>query len=73
MVDVDILRLSAVRAGLGSKFISKEDKISNILSQLSDWLDLKFDLILKGGTAINRAYLKNINYHLFFDLQNVFF
>lgn len=56
MVDADILRLSAMRAGLGLKFISKEDKISNILSQLSNWSGL--DLVLKGGTALNRAYLK---------------
>ena len=59
MVDADILRLSAIRAGLGLKFISKEDKISNILYQLSNWSGL--DLVLKGGTALNRAYLKDIS------------
>lgn len=61
MVDADILRLSAIRAGLGLKFISKEDKISNILSQLSTWSGFNLDLVLKGGTALNRAYLKNIS------------
>ena len=53
--DGELLRTTAARTGLGLKYISKEDKISNLLSILSDWKDIKF--ALKDGTALNRVYL----------------
>ncbi|MDG6224230.1 MAG: nucleotidyl transferase AbiEii/AbiGii toxin family protein [Candidatus Thermoplasmatota archaeon] len=52
----DIERISRKR-GLGLKFVSKDMKISILLEAISAWEGL--DFALKGGTAINRLYLKN--------------
>ena len=49
------MRITAARTGLGLKYLSKEDKISNLLAILSGWSEIEF--ALKGGTALNRIYL----------------
>lgn len=56
MIDVDILKLQAVKTGLGVKYLSKEERISHLLKQLDEIFSNK-DVILKGGTALNRGYL----------------
>ncbi len=55
MVDLTIMRKIALEKGLSLNYISKEDKLSFLLSQLEKYFD---NCILKGGTAINRAYLQ---------------
>lgn len=53
VLDARKVRQLVARTGLGSKFISKDDRITDILEQVSR----STDVILKGGTAINRIYL----------------
>jgi predicted nucleotidyltransferase component of viral defense system len=55
MIDLDMLKLQAVKTGLGIKYLSKEERISILLSQLNEIFP--DDIILKGGTALNRGYL----------------
>jgi len=55
MIDLDLLRLQAVKTGLGIKYLSKEERISILLSQLHEIFP--DDIVLKGGTALNRGYL----------------
>ena len=55
MIDLDMLKLQAVKTGLGIKYLSKEERISILLSQLNEIF--QDDIILKGGTALNRGYL----------------
>ncbi len=62
-MDIKIIRRLALEKGLSINYICKEDRISNILLQLSKLLDDSF--ILKGGTAINRAHLQEKNYNRF--------
>ncbi len=57
MIDLDMLQLQAVKTGLGIKYLSKEEKISILLNQLND--NFK-NIVLKGGTALNRGYLYSI-------------
>ncbi len=54
MVDREILRLYALRTGLGLKYLSKDEMISVALKQLRPLFP---DVIFKGGTALNRVYL----------------
>ncbi|MBU0497730.1 MAG: nucleotidyl transferase AbiEii/AbiGii toxin family protein [Candidatus Thermoplasmatota archaeon] len=54
-MDLDMLRLQAVKTGLGIKYLSKEERISILLAQLNELFP--DDVILKGGTAFNRGYL----------------
>lgn len=63
MADIKIIRRLALEKGLSINYVCKEDRISNMLLQLSKLLDDNF--ILKGGTAINRAYLQEKNYNRF--------
>ena len=63
VLDLTLLRRAALNKGLSLNYVSKEDKISNLLEQLSNVLDENF--ILKGGTAINRAYLSKKEYNRF--------
>ncbi len=56
MLELADIRRRVARTGLGSKYISKDEKISMILRQISD---LDMDIALKGGTAINRTYLRD--------------
>ncbi len=60
-MDRDIIRTLALKTGFGMKYISKENKISQILDRLSNIFSN--EVVLKGGTAINRVYLqkKGIN------------
>ena len=55
MIDLDMLKLQAVKTGLGIKHLSKEERISILLSQLNEIFS--DDIVLKGGTALNRGYL----------------
>ena len=55
MLDEHLIYSISARTGLGRKFISKEDKISLLLKNVSEWDE--FAMALKGGTAINRLYL----------------
>lgn len=57
MADIEMIKLVAMRTGLGLKFISKDEKISILLSELSKVFGERI-FVLKGGTAINRIYLK---------------
>ncbi len=54
-MDIEIMRYLAAKTGLGLNYISKDEKLSYILSQLSGIFPEQ--VVLKGGTAINRVYL----------------
>lgn len=54
MADPEILRYLSVKTGLGLKFLSKDEKISIALEQLRELFP---EVILKGGTALNRVHL----------------
>jgi hypothetical protein len=54
-MDIRELRRLAAREGISLNYIAKDEKISDALVQLQGFENL----VLKGGTAINRAYLKN--------------
>lgn len=54
MADPEILRYLSIKTGLGLKFLSKDEKISIALEQLRELFP---EVILKGGTALNRVYL----------------
>ncbi|MEF8849066.1 MAG: nucleotidyl transferase AbiEii/AbiGii toxin family protein [Candidatus Thermoplasmatota archaeon] len=60
MIDLDILKLQAVKTGLGIKYLSKEERISLLLKQLNNIFSNQ-QIILKGGTAFNRGYLYEKN------------
>lgn len=56
MIDLDMLRLQAVKTGLGVKYLAKEERVSLLLKELHmNFLDEP--IVLKGGTAFNRGYL----------------
>jgi predicted nucleotidyltransferase component of viral defense system len=72
-LDLTFLRRTALEKGLSLNYISKEDKLSNMLAQLSNFLDKNF--ILKGGTAINRIYLSEKKFNRFsedIDIDYIF-
>jgi predicted nucleotidyltransferase component of viral defense system len=54
MADPELLRYLAAKSGLGIKYLSKDEKISILLGELRTRFP---DVVMKGGTAINRAYL----------------
>lgn len=54
MADPEILRYISAKTGLGLKYLSKDEKVSIVLEQLRGLFP---DVILKGGTALNRVYL----------------
>lgn len=54
MADPEILRYVSVKTGLGLKFLSKDEKISIALEQLRELFP---EVILKGGTALNRVHI----------------
>ena len=54
MADPELLRYLAAKSGLGLKYLSKDEKISILLGELRTRFP---DVVMKGGTAINRAYL----------------
>lgn len=57
MADIEMIKLVSLRTGLGMKFVSKDAKLSVLLAQLSGLLEGK-NVVLKGGTAMNRIYIK---------------
>lgn len=57
-MDLTLLRIISLKTGLGLNYISKEDKISSLTLQLSKLFNE--NLIMKGGTAINRVFLSKI-------------
>jgi len=57
MADPEILRYLSTKTGLGLKYLSKDEKISIALEQLRDLFP---EVILKGGTALNRVYLAKL-------------
>ncbi len=57
MADPEILRYISAKTGLGLKYLSKDEKISTVLEQLRGLFP---DVILKGGTALNRLYLAKL-------------
>ncbi len=57
MADIEILRYLASKTGLGLKYLSKDERISIILEQLRNIFP---EVILKGGTALNRVYLAKL-------------
>lgn len=54
MTDPELLRYLGARTGLGLKYLSKDEKISIILSRIRDLFP---EVVMKGGTALNRVYL----------------
>ena len=59
MIDLDMLRLQATKTGLGIKYLSKEERISDLLMQLHEFFP--DGVVLKGETALNRGYLRPQN------------
>ncbi len=57
MADPEILRYISAKTGLGLKYLSKDEKISIVLEQLRGLFP---EVILKGGTALNRVYLAKL-------------
>lgn len=57
MADMDMLRMVALKTGLGIKYVSKEEKISAMLSELSQAFP-RGSIVLKGGTALNRLHIR---------------
>ena len=67
-MDVNELRRLAAKEELSLNYIAKDEMISKALAKLQ-----KFDnIILKGGTAINRVYLKNKRFSEDIDLDLIF-
>jgi uncharacterized protein len=56
-MDLKQIRRYGFEQGLGLNYISKEEKITKILNQLFILFEEK--VVLKGGTALNRVYLKD--------------
>lgn len=56
-MDEQQIKLTALQTGLSMHYISKEDRITQLLEQLSG----RPNMTLKGGTALSRAYLTKNN------------
>ena len=54
-----MLRYLSVKTGLSLNYISKDEKVSYLLSQV--WEIFGENVILKGGIALNRVYLSKLN------------
>ncbi|MFH1722846.1 MAG: nucleotidyl transferase AbiEii/AbiGii toxin family protein [Candidatus Altiarchaeota archaeon] len=57
-MDLDILRLQALKTGLSLNYISKDEKLTELLSQLAE--SFPEHVVLKGGTALNRVHLSQL-------------
>lgn len=57
-MDIEIMRYISAKTGFGLSYISKDEKISYLLTQLHSLFGE--DMILKGGTALNRVYLSKV-------------
>lgn len=67
-MELDELRRIAAREELSLNFVAKDEMISKLLVQLQG-ID---DIILKGGTAINRVYLKKKRFSEDIDFDLLF-
>jgi len=54
MADPELLRYLAAKSGLGLKYLSKDEKISILLGEIRTRFP---DVVMRGDTALNRAYL----------------
>ena len=68
MMDLDDLRRLAAKEELSLNYLAKDEQISKILQQLQD----SNEIILKGGTAVNRVYLRNKRFSEDIDLDLIF-
>lgn len=67
-MDIEELRRLAAKEELSLNYIAKDEMLSKILLSLQS-----FDnIVLKGGTAINRVYIKNKRFSEDIDLDFVF-
>jgi len=57
-MELEMLRYLAAKTGLSLNYISKDEKVSYLLSQI--WEIFGESVILKGGTALNRVYLSKL-------------
>ena len=57
-MELRLLRFLALKNGLSLNYISKDERLSILLSQL--WDIFENDVVLKGGTAFNRIYLSKL-------------
>lgn len=55
-MDIDILRLIALKSGLGIKYVSKNERLNTLLGQIDKIFGES--VILKGDTALSKAYLQ---------------
>lgn len=67
-MELDELRRFAAKEELSLNFIAKDEMISKALTALQG----HDDIILKGGTVINRVYLKNKRFSEDIDLDLIF-
>lgn len=67
-MELDELRRISAKEELSLNFIAKDEMISKTLLALQGF----DDIVLKGGTAINRVYLKNKRFSEDMDLDLVF-
>lgn len=70
MFDTTILRRIAAKTGLGLNYVSKDEKISILLEKLRDLIS---DIVLKGGTAVNRVYLSKLGVSRFSEAIDIDF
>ena len=68
VMDVDELRRLAAKEELSLNYIAKDEMISKVLAALQGF----DDLILKGGTAINRVYIKTKRFSEDIDFDLLF-
>ncbi|MBI2151251.1 nucleotidyl transferase AbiEii/AbiGii toxin family protein [Candidatus Woesearchaeota archaeon] len=67
-MDLNELRRLAAKEELSLNYIAKDEMVSKVLAKLQ-----KFEnIVLKGGTAINRVYLKNKRFSEDIDLDLIF-
>jgi predicted nucleotidyltransferase component of viral defense system len=57
-VDISLIRHLALKSGLSLNFISKDERLSEVLRQLNEVFG--DEVILKGGTALNRIHLAKL-------------
>lgn len=67
-MDVEELRRLAAKEEISLNYIAKDEMMSKLLLGLQGF----DDIILKGGTAINRVYLKNKRFSEDIDLDIIF-
>ncbi len=58
-LDLEVCRAIAVQHGLPLQFVAKEFHVFNVLGQITEFsMDIKTAFVFKGGTALNKVYLK---------------